>query len=208
MRYKVKVTEVLMLILFMGSIFGFDNLQGKSVQLNVYNISQTNSLLTFEYELRNNSKLPIWICQYISIYDRPPLQYEIQVNKDKKIVKVRQASFKVPKNILLEEPIVARYIRVRRNESYIGQVKLKLPLEEINPLNLNRKASNYRKKYVAEKVIFEIGIIKKDLINLPPSDLYHRVSSNEIDVNCFWPRKIPELILNQVVENIAVSYCE
>lgn len=177
-------------------------LKNDSVKLTIYDFNQNSHKLTFEYEIQNDSDSSIWICQAVD--SKIPLQYEIKLDEKEKSVRIRQASFEVPANIFLEEPIWGKYIKIESGKSFRGKVKLELPLQETNPIKLKSSKSEHTSEYIAKQLIFDIGIIPQDLSKLKNNALRDDSSENIAYVSGFWVEENPESICTRIVKNTAI----
>lgn len=187
---------------------------GKKVWLEVADLNQNSTELTFEYKVGNNSDADIWICR--SVCFNTSVKQGIHLCREKKTVRIRQASVSVPDNITFETPIYGEYIRLRKGEIYKEYVNLKLPLKNVLNWDSCEDSDNNagNNTFIADKLVFEIGVVQKDLLQvkndigkgLPIYDIIrNKKSEDNVLVSCYWIMRNPESVLSYEIKNIRIS---
>lgn len=181
---------------------------GKKVWLEVADLNQNSTELTFEYKVGNNSDADIWICR--SVCFNTSVKQGIHLCREKKTVRIRQASVSVPDNITFETPIYGEYIRLRKGETYKEYLNLKLPLKNVLDWDSCEDSDN---TFIADKLVFEIGVVRKDLLQvkndirqgLTRYDIIrNKKSEDNVLVNCYWIMRNPESVLSYEIKNIRI----
>ena len=162
--------------------------------------------LQFEFVLKNNTKSAIWICEDID--DKSKVNYEVKIDENNKTIKISFANFSVPKGVLLEEPIWARFRNVPPQMTSKGEVKLKLPVTNSNPLNIdplkNKDLYKGTRTEHATTLILEIGIYKMDLKKNKNFCCRNDSNSQNAFVNVFWAEKNREQIVKKEIQNLKI----
>lgn len=185
-------------VVLLGQVIGCAN-QKVQKMINVENIKTTSKKFEFEYKIKNKYAHDIWICDDIDVYNN---NIRVETKIEEKALRIKSKSFVVPKDILLEEAIYSKYIRLTPNNTYEGQISLKLPVVNMSPINLNAR-DEIRNKItkILKDVIFEVGFYKEDLSK---KGLTKKNNPNVAYVNCFWAEKNREDSLSVEIKDVRI----
>ncbi|RLC19391.1 MAG: hypothetical protein DRI57_07190 [Deltaproteobacteria bacterium] len=184
------------MISIVATIANLSHLQSE-ILLRICNVNKIGNELIIEYKTINKGSSAIWMCQILSV--RSSLECEIEVDGKDKFVKIRRAGFRVPKGVDLDQPIVGKYVKIGKGETYHSRLRLDLPLKEINPFYPYGRFADHTKTCMADRLIFEVGIIREEL----KGNIYKDSSGNSFAlVNCTRIEKHPELIISETIKNV------
>lgn len=175
----------------------------KDVILTIDNVIVNEKSLQFDFYLTNNTREPIWFCKDMD--DRSDIDYQIDIHTNK--VMFKYLSVTVPQNIFLEEPIWAKYVKLHPKNIYKGQIKFKLPISNLDPLEEKHTTSDVQISY-ADTLILEIGYYAKSL-EMQKNDCCRDDSNlRNSFVSSFWAEKNHEAIARAQIKyhNIPIMY--
>jgi len=179
---------------------------GEEMKLTITNFRLDSNNLQFEFYLKNNAKSGIWVCEDMD--DKSKINYEVKIDENRKAIKIRFASFQVPKNLLLEEPIWARFRNIPPQMTSKGEVKLKVPVSDVNPVNVDplkhKDLFKGTKLAYATTLILEIGIYKTNLEKHKMSCCRDDSDSQNAFVNVFWAAKNREQVIKKEIQNLKI----
>ena len=136
-------------MVLLGQAIGCAN-QKVEEMINIENIKTTSRKFEFEYKIKNKYAHDIWICDDIDVYNN---NIRVETKIGEKALRIQAKTFIVPKDVLLEEAIYSKYIRLIPNKTYKGQISLKLPVVNRSPLNLNAR-DEIRNKTTSVRMVF------------------------------------------------------
>jgi len=200
-QMNMKMAGVAMLMLTLGSC-GSGHTPDNGFVLRIDNIEQDQQQLTITSAIENNSGSAVWVCE--SMDSTIPLQCEVGIDDASKLARVTQASFKIPADVFLEEPVWAKYVKLEKEGIFTGKTNLVLPLREADPIDPDRGSSDALKSITVEKLVFEIGIVTEDLSRLKGTACRGNSSDEVAYVSCFWIEENPEQIISQTIENVSI----
>jgi len=129
--------------------------------IKVQNIEVTEKTLTLDYQVSNPFAHDIWICEDIDINGR----YDAETRVNAETVRIKLC-FNLECNILLEEGIMAKYLRLSPGESHSGRILLNLPIANASPVYDFHEDRKIHKQVVLQSVVFEVGYFEEDLLNM------------------------------------------
>ncbi len=167
-----------------------------NVHINTMDI--TDKEVVVRYQVYNKSKNDIWVCTNMDIINGK--EYNVKLHKFRKIVKVQLTNRKIPYSMNLEEPVYAKFIKIRPTETYNGIIKLNSPIEETSYVAKNNLTPTMIEYF--DKISIEIGTYDK-IIDDNKNKCCSKESTDDVAyVNCFWARKNKADLLYCKVKNL------
>ncbi len=122
----------------------------------VQKLTVTDVNLILDYQVSNPFDDDIWICQDTSVYG--PGQVIIRIDRESLWIRLR---FNIEREslVLLDPAGIAKYLRVRRGDSYSGRILLDLPIPKLpsGVYSLTKELAKKRKQIVLHRAVFELG---------------------------------------------------
>ena len=175
---------------------GMSPCYAEEISLTINNLELNENNLQFDFVLTNNTGKSIWFCRDID--DKSTIDYEVKT--DKKGIVFRFANVTVPPNIFLEEPIWAKYSKLKSKKKFKGSIKVRVPVHELSHFE---KKSNKGLQTVnhADTLSLEIGVYNKKLEEKKKECCRDDSNSQNAFVNCFWAEKNKEQIIKTQIKN-------
>ena len=192
------MTKIIYVTIVLFFCLGILSCKAEEVTVTINNLRLDEKKLQFDFILENNTDNTIWFCKDID--DKSEIDYEIKVDEKKKRIMIRFVSFIVPQNILLEEPIWAKYSKLHPKKSFRRNIKVEVPISEISPIR-KKESSEVKQIMYANTLILEIGIYKLNLEDYKTQCCRDDSNSQNAFVNCFWAEKNKEQTIRTQMEN-------
>ena len=173
----------------------------QKVALELHNLILDSSTLQFDFTVTNNTAKAIWVCEDMD--DKSKIDYQVKTDENRRKVEIKFGNFIVPGHIYLEEPIWARFRKLPPKGSLSGNVRLKVPLHNVNPIKQEEESSNIRIGYVNDLTL-QICVYEVDLEKLKTSCCRGDSDSQKAFVNCFWAEKNKGRIIKKEVRNLKI----
>ena len=122
------MVRMIYLSIFSVLFVGMSPCYAEEISLTINNLKLDENNFQFDFVLTNNTGKSIWFCRDID--DKSTIDYEVKT--DKKGIVFRFASVTVPANILLEEPIWAKYSKLKSKKKFKGSIKVRVPVHELS----------------------------------------------------------------------------
>ncbi|MBI1811919.1 MAG: hypothetical protein HYR78_08350 [Nitrospirae bacterium] len=182
---------------FLAILLGAFSCRAEEISLVINNLKLKENNLQLDFILTNNTEKPIWFCKDID--DKSSIEYEVKITE--KEVSFRFASVIVPKDVLLEEPIWAKYSKLEPGSKFRGSINVNVPLTESVPFKKKTTSDAFQVISFAETLKLEMGVYKADL-EARKNECCRDDSNSQVSfVNCFWAEKNKEQIIRQQIEN-------
>jgi hypothetical protein len=161
-----------------------------AILLQIRSVTNIANHIEIHYWVENKTRNPIWVCEKL---DWKNDTYEAILYKYERKAVIRIKSFIVPNEILLEEPIYAKYVRLLPSKSSEFKVEVARPILNRSPLK-HDKMDNSKLDDI-ERILLEVGYFDRDLGDNSECCLKTN-SPDEVLVNCFWAEKNSEKTLS------------
>lgn len=165
-------------------------LEGKVVAT-VEKVSWQKGQVSINFSVMNSGPGDAWVC--IGNGASNDSYYQSLVSREQKQISILLKSFRVPKDVFLEEPIYGRYRRIRAGESMKSELTLSFPVFAVSPLK--RETLDHLDMNEVASVHIEIGCYRRELEK--DSDCCRSTRmADELLVSCFWAEEHPEEVLS------------
>jgi len=132
--------------------------------IQIQNLSLTDKILTLDYQILNPFDDDIWICYDIWVHDEQGAQdTSVRIDGDSVRILLRYNLESVGGMVLENPPGVAKYVRLRPEESCSGKIIQNLP---IGDYAREPQAESKEHKKILHRVVFEVGYFGPEMKEL------------------------------------------
>lgn len=171
--------------------------------MEIVNLKVLKKQLVISFIIHNNTDLPLWFCQDVD--NKGKQDYVIEVDRIKKIARIKFTSVVVPPHVLLEEPIWGEYTKIEPKAHLNKTVKLALPLTATNRFSEEKLTGKKSIAYI-EKLILEVGYYDNKIVNLKETCCRNDSDEIMVLVSCFWAEKNKEYIMITHTDHLKIPF--
>lgn len=201
---------VVMLIILTSSFSGASSMtetsQNNTVRFLLSDIALKKNTMELAYRIENLADSDIWVCTDNNFKSSYPT-FESLIAEDAGRLTLKVKNFMVPKNMYLEEPIFAKFKKIRPKDIVNLRLKLEFPVREYSPISTDKtKKMAFRHLRSIEMAIgyYEIDLEKMKSCCMKTS------RDDELLVSCFWAennleRELSVTISKELIEKRLLS---
>ncbi len=168
-----------------------NGISAEKPQASLKAVRRSEGIIALAIDISNRTSKDTWICQS---NDRHQVTgYELDVFPQRHRAELRLRRFIVPDDTLLEEPLWARHVLLRKGRTSTVELTLRDPLRKTTPLG--NAGDEQMKGSELDSLTIYIGYHIIDLTSLS-SQWMERVSKDEVLINCFWEGNRKEKVIS------------